>query len=113
MGSKSVISQALSRHGCQLVAGSSRDTNIVDVHLHLATRKHREFGAHWLYLGFELKGVSRSDNQVVFSINGMPEFVHGGGMKPQQAQQAVITEFEARLKKDKTLLKSLVCVESI
>ena len=86
---------------------------MVDVELSLVTRDHREFGAHWVYLGFDLKATANSDGRVVFNVNGMPEYVHGGGMKPAQAQQAVVSEFAARIKENRAFFESLVCVEDI
>ena len=82
----------------------------VKVELNLATRNHNEFGAKWVYLGFELKAVSKSDDRVVFSINGMPEFVHGGGMKAQ-AESAVVKELSSKLSGDSRLFDAIVCSE--
>lgn len=110
-GSHSVFSEVLTQRGCQLVAGNVAGEDVVDVSLKLVTRDHREFDADWVYLGFELNAVAQTDGQVVLRVNGMPEFVHGGGMKPAQAHQAVIVELAARLKKDQTIFSGLVCGE--
>ena len=113
VGTLSTFSEALSRHGCQLVFGGIQGNHVVDVQLTLATRDHKEFGAHWVYLGFELRAVAQSDGQVVFNVSEMPEFVHGGGMTPAQAQQAVVSELKSRIKQKKKVFDSLVCVEDI
>ena len=85
----------------------------VRVKLTLTTRDHEEFDAKWVYLGFKLQAISQTDGRVVVSVNGMPEFVHGGGMKRAQAEAAVIEELTARLKQKPELFDTLICGEDL
>ena len=110
-GVKGVFVEYLAGLGCQMVAKEEPASTTVKVELNLATRNHDEFGAKWVYLGFELKAVSKSDDRVVFSINGMPEFVHGGGMKQAQAEAAVVKELGSKLSGDSQLFDAIVCSE--
>ena len=108
---KNVFTDVLKMRGCQMTSGAGKSPSIVNVQLKLKTRAHEEFGAKWLYVGFQLQATTR-DEQVVASINGMPEFVHGGGMNKAQAEQAALTELAKRLKQKSDLFDELICAES-
>ena len=110
-GVKGVFVEYLASLGCQMIVKAEPVSTTVEVDLHLATRDHDEFGAKWVYLGFELKAISKSDDRVGFSINGMPEFVHGGGMKQAQAEAAVVQELGSKLSGDSQLFDAIVCSE--
>jgi hypothetical protein len=108
---KNVFTDVLKMRGCQMTSGARKSSTTVTVKLKLKTRAHEEFGAKWLYVGFQLQATTR-DEQVVASINGMPEFVHGGGMNEAQAEQAALSELEKRLKQKSDLFDALICAES-
>lgn len=109
---RTVFTEVLKRRGCQMTSGREAGPETVDVRLRLKTRDHEEFDAQWVYLGFELQATTRAQQQVVVSVNGMPEFVHGGGMGRAQAEQAALKELVIRLKQKPELFDELICAES-
>jgi hypothetical protein len=109
---RTVFTEVLKRRGCQMTSDNQAGPETVDVQLRLKTRDHEEFDAQWVYLGFELKATTRAQRQVVASVNGMPEFAHGGGLGKAQAEQAVLKELGVRLKQKPELFDELVCAES-
>ena len=110
---KNIFTDILKRRGCQMLSGRRTSSAAVDVHLTLKARDHEEFDAQWVDLGFELNATTRTDGQVVASVNGMPEFVHGGGMSKAQAEQAALTELRSRLDAKVEIFDELICAESL
>ena len=109
---RTIFTDVLKRRGCQMTSGSQTGPETVDVRLILKTRDHEEFNAQWIYIGFELQATTRAQRQVVASVNGMPEFVHGGGLGRAQAEQAALKELSLRLKNKPELFGELICAES-
>lgn len=108
------VGRRLAKRGCRLTEAPHGQAKAgvvaADFILKVAARNHREDGVAYRYLGFELSGKDARNGRNVFRYSAMPDFVHGGGSNPAQADAAVARRLKKKLdNKAKGAFDGLIC----